>query len=180
MIKVTDQGIDLEYFCFNKIQKIIKKNIMTTILTKTAGLLPNIITDLTDAERYSNKGILNMEGDFIPYESLLKIPYVNVWETETDYQIDLAAPGLDKKDFRVELANNVLYISAEKEVRTEKSIGGISHKEFSFDNFCRTFRLPENSKVEKVQAHYENGILKVEIPKKEIALIKPKKEFAVA
>ncbi len=153
---------------------------MTLLMKRNGTVFPSILTDLNDVDKFLGSKLINVEDELLPYDSLTKVPSANVSERKNDFLIELAAPGLNKKDFKVELDNNVLSISAEKEMEKENNIGGLNHREFSIEGFCRTFRLPENSKPEKLHAHYENGILKIEIPKKEITIIKPKKEITVA
>jgi HSP20 family protein len=138
---------------------------------------PSLLTDFfSDGPFFSNLSDLDM--DLVP---VTKMPMANVTETNTDFLIELAVPGMNRKDFKVEFDNGVLSISAEKEERKEeKENGRIQRKEYSYESFTRTFQLPENSKSDKIDAKYENGILKVSIPKKEVTVSKPKKEIAVA
>lgn len=85
----------------------------------------------------------------------------------------MAAPGFEKQDFKVELNNNVLMISSEKKIENETSEGQrFTRQEFSFQSFSRSFTLPNSVESDQIVAHYENGILRVKIPKKEEA--KPK------
>lgn len=152
---------------------------MALLLKKNQNAYSNLITDTLDSERFVRKNLLKMDEDLLPYESITRMPSANITERERDYVIELAAPGLAKRDFKVNVEHDILSVSAEKEFKKEKLKNGISHKEFSFEQFCRTFRLPENSKIDKVHANYENGILRIEIPKKTITILKPKKEIIV-
>lgn len=155
---------------------------MTQLVVKRkAGLTPTLLTDLLDTNRFFDSDLLDLDSDFLmPTRVLGKIPSVNITERDKDFLIELAAPGLTKKDFKVELDNDMLSISAEKEEKREEKENGSTRKEFSYNSFCRSFRLPENSKAEKIEAEYENGILKIEIPKKEMTISKPKKAIAVS
>ena len=102
------------------------------------------------------------------------LPSVNVKENENEYQIEVAVPGFDKKDFKIEVHNNVLSVSSEKQDKHEEKDekGYYTKREFSYQSFCRSFSLPQTADGEKVSANYEKGILNVVIPKKEEA--KPK------
>ncbi len=100
--------------------------------------------------------------------SVFTTPAFNVKETEKEFVIEAAAPGMDKKDFKIDLKERVLTISAEKEVKEENQ-GGENYfrKEFCYGSFCKSYQLPENVNEEKIGASYENGILIVRIPKAE-------------
>lgn len=140
-------------------------------LVKRNGTLFPLLSDFFDTDKFFSSW---------PELQVAEIPSANITEREKDFLVELAAPGLEKKDFKVELEENMLTISAEKEQKSEEKKNGTVRKEFSYNSFCRSFRLPENSKADKIEAAYENGILKIEIPKKEISVSKPKKEIAVA
>jgi HSP20 family protein len=108
------------------------------------------------------------------------LPSVNIREDENGFEVDMAAPGFEKKDFRIELINNLLTISSEKKVETETKEGQqFTRQEFSYQSFTRSFTLPNTVEGEKIQAKYENGILKVAIPKKEEAKPKPVKQIEI-
>ena len=99
---------------------------------------------------------------------------MNISENESGFQLDLAVPGMKKDDFKIELDNNILTISAEvKNEKEETNENGYSRREFSTSSFSRSFTLPENKVSENsIKANYENGVLSVSLPKKEEA--KPK------
>lgn len=108
------------------------------------------------------------------------LPSVNIREDENGFEVDMAAPGFDKKDFKIELLNNLLTISSEKKVETETKEGQqFTRQEFSYQSFSRSFTLPNTVEGEKIQAKYENGILKVAIPKKEEAKPRPVKQIEI-
>lgn len=108
------------------------------------------------------------------------IPSVNVYESEDDFQIEVAAPGYKKKNFSIEVDNNILKISAEKEVKERD--GFFTHKkQFSYASFERSFNLPDDLVDEsKISASYEDGILQIQIAKKEEAKPKPARMIQVA
>lgn len=102
------------------------------------------------------------------------IPSVNIKESNEDFEVEVAAPGLTKNDFKIELNHDVLTISSEKENERETKEGQeFSVREFSYQSFSRSFTLPNTADSEKIGAKYENGILKVVIPKKEEARPRP-------
>jgi len=93
------------------------------------------------------------------------VPAVNVKEEDKGFQVDVAAPGMEKSDFKVNIDNDTLTISAEKEEREEESDEKYSRKEFSYSRFSRSFVLPKTADKNKIEAKYENGILSLYIPK---------------
>ena len=109
------------------------------------------------------------------------IPSVNIKETENEFEVDMAAPGMAKDDFRIELNNSVLTISSEKQSDNRTNDGkNITRREFSYQSFSRSFTLPAIVETDKISAKYENGILRLNIPKKEEAKPKPVKQITVS
>ena len=109
------------------------------------------------------------------------LPSVNIKESDDAFEVEMAAPGLSKKDFKIELNNDQLTISSEKEVEKEtKEKEQFTRREFSYQSFCRTFYLPNTADAEKIKAKYENGLLKVSIPKKEEAKPRPAKQISIS
>ena len=102
-------------------------------------------------------------------ENVLGFPAVNITETNLHYQIQLAAPGLTKNDFAIQLDGNLLTISANKTEETNDSTIKTIKKEFNFKTFKRSFTIDEKIDATNIAAQYENGILQVQLPKKEIA-----------
>ncbi len=110
------------------------------------------------------------------------LPAVNVMETNDEYKIEVAAPGMKRSDFKVELDNNVLVISSERQDSTDEkdSKGNYTRREFSYRSFQRSFSLPENKVVgDKISAKYADGVLYVTVPKAEEAKVKPAKQITV-
>ena len=99
----------------------------------------------------------------------LSVPAVNVTETKDDYKVTLAAPGLKKEDFKVDLEGNMLTIYCTKEDIKDEKDKKYSHKEYNYSSFCRSFTLPEVVHRDKIDAKYENGVLHLVLPKKEEA-----------
>ena len=110
------------------------------------------------------------------------VPAVNIKETDTVFEIELAAPGKKKEDFNVEIDHNVLTISSEeKSESSEKDAQGkYTRKEFSYNSFRRSFTLPETVNLDKINASYQDGVLHLTLPKKEEALPKPKRLIEIA
>jgi HSP20 family protein len=105
------------------------------------------------------------------------MPAVNIKETAENYEVEVAAPGMSKNDFKVELDGNVLTISSERTSKNEENDNErYARKEFSYQSFQRTFTLQKDVvDIDKIQAKYENGLLHLLIPKKEEAKQKPPK-----
>jgi len=103
-------------------------------------------------------------------------PALNIKEKKDEFEIELAAPGFNKKDFEVTIDNGCLNILAKKEEsKREEKEEGFTRKEFSYSSFERSLQLPENVSAEKIKAKYDNGILKFSIAKKEeTKRLKPK------
>ena len=103
------------------------------------------------------------------------IPAVNLKETADNYEVEVAAPGMSKNDFKVELDGNNLTISSEKSDQNEEAVDErYFRKEFNYQSFQRTFTLQKNVvDIDKIEAKYEQGILHLIIPKKEEAKQKP-------
>lgn len=110
------------------------------------------------------------------------LPAINVKETNDEFEIEVAAPGMKRDDFKVELDNNLLTISSEREDnRDEKDDeGNYTRREFSYQSFQRSFTLPqERVDSDKVAARYADGILHITVPKKESAKVKPTKQITI-
>lgn len=102
------------------------------------------------------------------------LPSVNIKEDSEGYHVEVAAPGFDKGDFKLQVDGDTLTISSEKKVDNETKDGEhFTKREFSYQSFSRSFTLPQVADSEQISANYEKGILKVHIPKKEEAKPKP-------
>lgn len=153
---------------------------MKGLMKRNEGLIPSLLNDFFAPSPFLVPSLFDVEFENLPARIGLNVPSANIRETEKEFIIELAAPGLTKKDFKVETDKGLLTISAEKEERKEEGKGDYTRKEYSYQSFNRSFTLPENSKPEQINAHYEDGILKIAVPKKEIAPVKTKKEIAVS
>lgn len=107
-------------------------------------------------------------------------PAVNVIETEAGFRIDLAAPGLEKGDFKLSLDKDILTIKVEKAENKEEDTDKYLRREYSYSTFERSFQLPKTIDNEKIEAKYENGVLNVALPKREEALEKPVREISIS
>lgn len=110
------------------------------------------------------------------------IPMVNIKENNENFEVEMAAPGMNKEDFKVELDGNVLTITSEKRDEQEVKEGErYSRREFSYQSFQRSFQLPkEVVDADKIEAKYENGVLRLVVPKKEEAKPKPPKMIQIS
>jgi len=152
---------------------------MKTLVRTNGSLFPAIPSLLNDffADDWVNSSLANWKS------TGATLPAVNVRETNDDFRIEVAAPGMKRDDFKVELDNNVLTISSEREdSREEKdNDGNYTRREFSYQSFQRSFTLPQNQvEGDKIAASYIDGILQVTIPKKEEAKLKPVKQIAIS
>ncbi|MBC35805.1 MAG: heat-shock protein [Bacteroidetes bacterium] len=103
-------------------------------------------------------------------------PAANIQETDEGFELDLAIPGLNKDDVKINLEKNVLTISAESS--TDNS--NYSRREFGYNSFSRSFSLPKSINVEKIVAKHENGILSISLPKKEEEKVKLSREIKIS
>lgn len=121
--------------------------------------LPSIFDDFSVLRNLFQQGVSK------PVNS---VPSVNVKETDTAYELEIAAPGLSKEDFKVDIDGQTLTISAEKEIKKEDKQDTYTRKEFSYSSFKRSFNLPERTvETDKITAKYADGVLLLNIPKTE-------------
>jgi HSP20 family protein len=112
------------------------------------------------------------EGEFLPKRPGMvrngSLPAANIKETDGAYHIELAAPGMKKEDFKVEVQDDLLTIRSEKKEERSEQNERFTKREFNYTSFVRTFRLPEEVNVESISAEYQEGILRLDVPKKEV------------
>lgn len=94
------------------------------------------------------------------------MPSVNIKETDKSYELEMAAPGYNKKDFKISIDNNMMTVSAERQQEEEKKEDHYTRREFGYESFSRSFNLPANTSEDDINARYEDGILKLSINKK--------------
>lgn len=118
---------------------------------------------------FLNRELFNWENSNFSSTSTT-VPSINIKETDKNFEVEVAAPGLDKKDFNVTLDDNLLTISCTKSTSKEDKGENDTYtrREFSYQSFQRSFELPKNVADENnINAQYENGLLRLSIPKKE-------------
>lgn len=148
-----------------------------SIVKRNANLfpaMPDLFNDMFTRDLF-NWGLSNNST------TNTSIPAVNIRETNDTFEVEMAAPGMTKNDFKIELDNNTLIISSEKEnENVESTDGRYTKREFSFQSFQRTFQLPKDVvDADKINARYENGLLLLTIPKKEEAKMRPPRKIEV-
>lgn len=108
------------------------------------------------------------------------LPSVNIKENADAFKVEVAAPGFEKSDFKLELNHDLLTIYSEKKIENETKEGEqFTKREFSYQSFSRSFTLPNTADGERIQASYDNGILNITIPKKEEAKPKPSRVIEI-
>jgi HSP20 family protein len=124
-------------------------------------------------DRFFNSPI----DEFFNMGRIINMPSVNISETDKEYRIVVAAPGLEKTDFKVEADDDMLTISAEKE--NEEKNGRYNRREYNYSSWSRSFSLPEGCDASKIEADYKNGELKIHIPRTEVKKLKNTKRIAI-
>ena len=138
---------------------------------RTKNVWPSLVEEFFNGELFPK---------FFDSDTSYSIPAVNILENKDEYRIEVAAPGLDKEDFRINLENNVLTVSSEKEEKKEDTNERVMRKEFNYYSFNRSFTLPMTVNAEKIKANHKDGILHILIPKKEEAREKPAREIKIS
>ena len=113
------------------------------------------------------------------WDRTLTFPAVNVAENQNDFTLSLAAPGLKKDDFNIGVDGNILTISSEKEESNEETKEQYTRQEYSYSSFSRSFTMPDEVNLEKIDAVYVDGVLKITLPKKEQAKVATSKQISV-
>lgn len=144
---------------------------LTMLALRNLNSLPNLVEEFFNHE--------------LPYSwnrnwATVSTPAVNIIEGKEDFRIEVAAPGLNKEDFKINLENDELTISANKEVKKENKEENYTRREFSYSSFTRSFTLPESVAGEKITAEHKDGILTIFVPKREESKAKPAREISIA
>lgn len=144
----------------------------TQALTRTGERTPSVFDDFFKPfnEWFDNGGI---------WGRTMNVPAVNITEEKNDYMVSMAVPGMKKDDFVIDVEGNMLTISSEKEENKEEKDKKFTKKEYNFSSFSRCFTLPEEINKEKIEARYEDGVLKVILPFREGAKKLTAKHIAV-
>lgn len=146
---------------------------MTKELTRTLNM-PVVFEDFFKPFN----DFVDMGGSLWNRVSLL--PHVNIIDGPQDYEIQMAAPGFKKEDFNIDVKGNFLTISLEKKEEEEMEKKTFTRREFNYYSFTRSFTLPDEVKVDAIKARYEDGVLKLILPKKEeVVASDTKKHIAV-
>ena len=133
----------------------------TQSLTKAGERMPSVFDDIFKPWNEWFEGGL--------WGRTMQVPAVNITEQKDDYLVSLAAPGLKKDDFKIDVDGNMLTISSKKEETKEEKDKKFTRKEYNYSSFSRSFSLPEEINKEKIEAYYEDGVLKITLPRKEEA-----------
>jgi HSP20 family protein len=144
---------------------------MLPSLMSTRGYLPSFVDDFFGNDLLSN---------FFDFQTGVSTPAVNIVESKEDFKIEVAAPGLNKEDFKIDVHNNVMTISSEKEEKREEKEEKYMRREFSYTSFKRSFSLPSTVNVENIKASHKEGILTISLPKKEEAKEKPARQINIS
>ncbi|MFN5843597.1 MAG: Hsp20/alpha crystallin family protein [Bacteroidota bacterium] len=155
---------------------------MSNLNLTRKGLAPTRSNDLFDSGNFFSPFFWDFfgNGNSTALDLARQIPSVNINETEKDYQLEMAAPGLERNDFKVEVEQGVLYISSEKELERKDERKNYTRREYSYNSFSRSFTLPDNCMPDNIVAKYDKGILHITLPKKEVSVSKPAKEIKVS
>ncbi|MBT8296340.1 MAG: Hsp20/alpha crystallin family protein [Gramella sp.] len=142
---------------------------MSLIKRNETNWLPSVFDDMFKTDWLGGTTNVNSIGT--------SIPAVNIMESEDSFNVEVAAPGMAKDDFNIELDNDVLTISSEekKEEESNDKNGRFTRKEFSYRSFKRAFSLPDSVDSSKISASYNNGVLEIALPKKEEAKVQAKR-----
>jgi HSP20 family protein len=131
-----------------------------------------LLTDVLDIDRFFDNESF--------FRGMRDMPSANIREKEKQFEVELAAPGMDKKDFRIEIDNNILSISAEREDEKTEEKDNYTRREFSYNSFARSFQIPSSVNAEAIKATYTDGILILTLPKKEEAASGNKKAIEIS
>ncbi|MEM6264636.1 MAG: Hsp20/alpha crystallin family protein [Bacteroidota bacterium] len=145
-----------------------------SLIKRNRELFPsfsNMFDDFLTRDLFNHEGFTNSQ-----------VPAVNISEHDDSFGIEVAAPGLKKEDFSINLDNNRLVISSEQKTETEetKEDGTYTRREFSYSSFRRAFTLPDSVNTEGISATYEDGILHLTLPKREEAKVQPKRVIDIS
>ena len=144
----------------------------THSLTRSGERMPSVFDDFFKPwnEWFDNGNL---------FGRTMKVPAVNITEHKNEYLVSLAAPGLKKEDFRIDVEGNMITISSEKKDTIEEKDEKFTRKEYSYSSFSRSFTLPDEVNMEKIEAMYEDGVLKISLPRREEAKKPESKHIAV-
>ena len=134
--------------------------------------LPSWFDDILDKE-FDNEFISN-------FNTGITLPAVNVIDSEDEFIVEMAVPGLSKSDFEINIDNYVLSIGVESKSENNEETKNYTRREFGYSAFKRTFAVPDSVEVDKISADYKDGILKVHLPKRDEAKKKPVRNIKIS
>ena len=141
------------------------------LIKRNDGFMPSILNSI-------------YEDDWLNYPARFRTesntPAINIKESDESFEVALAAPGMKKENFKIDVDNDLLTISAEDKVENETNDEKYTRREFHYSSFKRTFTLPDAVDGENIAASYKDGVLEVTIPKKEEAKPKPPKKIEIS
>lgn len=140
-----------------------------SIIKRSDVLFPSLMNEILKPDWFG--GLENDKNN---------VPAVNIKENEKDFELELAVPGRKKEDFQIEINENVLTISSVSKIEENIEKDNYTRREFVYSSFKRAFTLPETVDEDNIKANYDNGILKLALPKKVEALPKPKRTIALS
>jgi HSP20 family protein len=145
----------------------------TQALAKASERMPTVFDDFFKPwnEWFENGGSL--------WGRVMSVPPVNITENKNDYMVSLAVPGMKKDDFKIDVDGNMLTISSEKEETKEEEDKKFTRKEYNYSSFSRSFTLPDEVNQEKIEARYDDGVLKLILPRREETKKVSAKQIAV-
>lgn len=120
----------------------------------------------SDVDRFFENDLFRMPAQ-IGRQLMRSMPATNIRESEKEYTIELAAPGMTKDDFEIDVDEGMLTISSQKEEDTTSEEHNFTRREYNYSSFSRSFRLPDGVNGDEIKARYEEGVLKIAVPKRE-------------
>ena len=146
---------------------------MSVLRKWEAPTISTRLSDLFDFDRF-------LDDSWLGGIQYARVPATNIVETDEAFQIEMAAPGLSKKDFHIDVKDGVLEVSVEKEAEQKEEKKSYRRREYSYYRFNRSFTLPSTVNAENIKAKYDDGILRLTVPKKAEAKKQAAKEISVA
>ena len=147
--------------------------------TKDTPTLRSKLVDFFDAASFLDNDMFDLGWPRMDTIWRSRVPAANITEDGNESNIELAIPGMSKKDFHINVENGNLVISAEKEEEKKEEKKNYRRREYNYNSFRRSFSLPETVNADAVKAQYKDGILELTVPKKAEAKKRPKKEIAI-
>jgi HSP20 family protein len=128
----------------------------------------------SDVDRFFENDLFQMPAQ-LGRQLMRNMPATNIRESEKEYTIELAAPGMAKDDFSIDIDEGMLTISSQKEEDISREEENFTRREYNYSSFSRSFRMPEGVSPDEIKARYEEGVLKIAVPKREEATVNRKR-----